>query len=816
MSIVTTDVILSYVSTSDISSVNNNGSIKYQIFFDQTVATLGNIIMFEYKLQDTNSTIPDLDNTSFGYISVENAIQSGIVNQYMLAVPAEEDTNDGISNKYIQIRIYTGELSSGEVVVTDWSNQLNVYNPPATPVINVAYYDNTNYLSDTIYIYINFSENTYTDYDNIKFIVCYWYQDVSNNTVWSVSDHVTAQTSPNVTGYKYLEVPNIGKVSSTNTNIYVSVHAVYSWQHNGNNYFSVSYISNELTGIPASNDNTPDITSVVYNVYVDEGIEPDVPGNQTMTVNWVPPGNYLIPFFNVDYYSVYYKLNNTGPYILYLGEIEPSTNTLTVDITALPTLLGNTVSMVCGDSIVYQVWATTINDVNEISTDSDSVNFFKYSQPVTDLTITNTSVNSVDNTISLTVNFTGVSDNGSPNKGCGNGQSYVVKINDIVYSSSSTLAYTSGASYSIQYTGIDATTTGDVTVYLQTENTNASPVYAMDGQSLTVPYITDNVVLSPIDYQVYSYGNTDQNMILSWTNPVPVPAPWSVSSYEVELEVNNNDVWLPVVSTSNTTYTYNAESYANTINNLNFRVKAVLVNELTTYTQVSNEESTNTFKYSTEPYQSIVNWSSGNASSTSMDLNVTFKNPLYEGVNNGLQYFDVQIYTDESVLINSQQISYVSGNGLYTVGFNDVTYSATGYVKISPYVTDTNSIVNLTYYYAAPTYITSTIPEFVNVVLTAGINLTGQIVSATPLAPFGSCIYSFNNSLQKAVLLTNGTTPGFIISVSQQPNNEYLYTFIFDFTQFFINYIGLASLPAVTCISVSNTSGVGAYPTDIN
>ena len=125
MSIVTTSPTLSYVSSADVSSVVNDGLTKYEILFDASLIALGNLIMFEYKFQDIGASSPNLDNTSFGFISVEDAIQSGIENQYVIAVPAEANTFNGVATRTIQVRVYFGVTSlANNVVVTPWSNQL--------------------------------------------------------------------------------------------------------------------------------------------------------------------------------------------------------------------------------------------------------------------------------------------------------------------------------------------------------------------------------------------------------------------------------------------------------------------------------------------------------------------------------------------------------------------------------------------------------------------------------------------------------------------------------------------------------------------
>lgn len=800
MSAIIPSPILSYVSTSDISS-SQTGLTKYQIFFDTSV--VGNIIMFEYKLfQKTIDTVPNLVNTSFGYVSVDNAIQTGLVNQYIIAVPAEEYTNDGTSNKTIQVRAYTGQLTSNDVVVTDWSNSLDIYNPPSTPIIGVTYYDTMNEL-DNIYVTMNNVNNYYTDYDKIKFIVCYWFQDTTGSTVWGVSDPIKAQTTPNQTSYKYLEVVGVGKVSATYPKIYVSVHAVYNWIVDSNYFYSVSYISNELEGSPASNDNTPNIDSVVYNVYVTQGQEPSVPGTQTMTVKWSPPGNYIIPYFNIDHYELYYSLNKSN-FVLYEDNISATEKTFDVKVDTLPN--GDSIGMICGDKIEYRVNAVTVNNIVEPSANSDILTFFKYSQPVTDLTITNTSTTD-DGHINLTVNFKGLNDT---TKGCGLANSYVVKINDNVYTQvpQDSLVYISDKSYSISYSGIVANSVGNVKVYLQTTDTN-QPGTLMDGKSLTVPYIATNIGLSPLVYGVYINGNTDQTIKLNWTNPTK--GDWTVQNYTVQYSIDNAN-WNTAASILNdTTYDFDAKIYSSLVTKLEFRVIADLTDTLTStaYTQTSNTKSINTFQFSDAPKESIINWSTGTTnidSTNTMDINLTFKNPDFTGVNNGLQKFIVELCNDTNNIVDTKTIDYNNAqNTIYNVNFNNVSYSASGVVNIYPYVTDTNMDNTLTYSFANPSYITSFIPKFINVQLVSGISVSGQIVSSTPLTLSGSSIFQTDDKLITSHFMTNTSTTGFSISQTMLENGEYSYIFSYNFAEYFIDQ----EIPTRLGIVVSNTSGVG-------
>lgn len=278
---------LAYVSSLDMTSTSNFGSIKYQIIFDPILVSIGNLIMFEYKFQKSDASIPNLDNTSFGFISVENAIQSGISNQYIISIPALANTYDGSVDNTIQFRVYFGITSSSKnVFVSPWSNPLNVYNPPVAPIIysdasgtGGAYFQprfntdtsfniDASFNTDKLYVLLDPSQNPY-DYNLMKFFICYFYQDASNTTIWSVSDPLSAIISTiNDKTFRVITVKNIGEVSSTSpyNKVYVSIHAVYDWVDSLNNYYAVSYISNEVTAVEElPNEDVPVLYNIVSN-----------------------------------------------------------------------------------------------------------------------------------------------------------------------------------------------------------------------------------------------------------------------------------------------------------------------------------------------------------------------------------------------------------------------------------------------------------------------------------------------------------------------------------------------------------------------
>lgn len=761
--------------------------------------------MFEYKFQTIGQPTPTLDNTSFGFVAVENAIQTGIANQYIISVPVTEQTLDGVSTETIQVRVYYGSNYNSQVIVSEWSSELDVYLPPVTPVIYTAvgfdgaYYDSS--LND-LFVLLDVSANPYNYDNNIQFLVCFFYQDSSGNTVWKVSDPTSAtSTTLGSDPFKLITVPLDGIVDE-GSDVYVSIHAVYDWQSSylGPSYHAVSYISNEVIAVPSSQDSDPDITDVSYNVY-----STAYPGDQTMTITWTAPGRSVLPFFTVDYYQIFYSLTgSSGTYQQYGTDISGNVLEYTVDVGSTGLNLG------CGNNITYIVKAIDVLGTTTQSAPSDTINIFKYSEAVTDLAVSDVVWDPSNNVADLVVTFQGVSDTGTPNKGCGTGQSYVVEINGSIYSGVGSLVYSSGSSYSISYTGLSIPQTGDVTVYLQTDNTNPSPASPLDGAPATTSYIASVVELSPVDYDVYTTQvNTDQSMNLTWTSPAL--SGWTVTQYEVEYNVDGGS-WISATTTSSLTYTFNATSLlASSPVNVAFRVLATLTNGSLQTVITSNTESIYTFQYARAVQQPTVNWAIASTDLTTMDINLQFRNPSSTGVNDGLDYFTVAVYDASDVLIDTQDISYNALISPYTVNFDNITYSQTGYVSIMPYVVNPNGggYVSSPNYEQDTGYIAGNVPRFTDVSGNADF-VTGSIVTFDLLKPIGLVITPNTGSsgglaTPNVFRTVSPYVNGFEVSgPSTGPNNENIYTFTIDVATFF------GTVPTGMVITAANNAGIGS------
>ena len=125
---------LNYVGAVDVAT--SYGSTRYTISFDASMATIGNILMFEYKIQSAGILVTDPSNVTLGYINVENALfTSGIANQWTISVPACDNDYEPNPVQTIQVRVYSGLTGTTEISVSQWSNSLDIHVSPNQPTI---------------------------------------------------------------------------------------------------------------------------------------------------------------------------------------------------------------------------------------------------------------------------------------------------------------------------------------------------------------------------------------------------------------------------------------------------------------------------------------------------------------------------------------------------------------------------------------------------------------------------------------------------------------------------------------------------------
>ena len=779
MSAILSDYIpsISYIGSVDITS-GTNGNCMFYVSYDASLSSVGNLLMFEYKIiEQGDSVIPD--NISTGFVAIENATNTGISNQWQIAVAALNNQYNPSTPNKIAIRVYVGVSDSSEVGVTPWSNELNVHNPPSQPIIYSAYYDanSISTSSDDLYIFLNIDPDI--DYSTVKFIAAFYYTDMSGNTVWDVSEPTLSSTEiiGEVTK-QMVHVSDFGLVSNTTQVVYTSVYAVYQFIDSSSNFYSVSQVSVTEEALPASDYGAPLITSIDYSVYTS--------GVQNMIVNWDAPGNSGIPTYTVDHYILKKSTDGTT-WTDVATDIASSTLQYTVDVSQYS----------CDTMVYFQVTAVSTNGTLSPASDTNDdshLEIFKYALAPTDLVITNTTYSG--GVVGMTVNFTTPSSNG-----CGTPTQFAIVVDGSVNYQS----YTGAGTYSVALTDLEVDQSGTVEVYLITTDTNpstqgGSSYLSRNGASITTPYIATNLTLDSVVYQVYTNGT--QNMDLDWNSPVQTD--WTVTSYKVYYNAGSGNTLEATQST--TGYIFDTSSYS-CGTTLTFYIEAILTNDDVNYTVTSNSVSENIFKYATVPQNCSVNWAVGNSNSTLMDIRTTFENPSSVGCGTVVT-FVVNVKDSDGDIISTQDVVYNASSSSYQVNFNDIAYSSTGNVEFYMVNTDTNSSNDLDGATQTVSYTTDVLPIFANVSMNGGrTQLTFDTITNSLLAPGAQVIYTDNTTgaISSMPWSTIGDTTGVVVTLTTLTNDEYNYHVVMTSTTF----MSLSTFPVKFVLAVSNTAGIG-------
>lgn len=752
---------LTYVGSIDLS--NSFGSTQYNIFFDPDITTYGNVLMFEYKLQDSDVISPDPDTVTLGFVDTENANQTmGISNQWLISIPSLSDIYSPTPTKTIQVRVIYGVFGEADILTTPWSNALNVHNPPPQPVINLALFTTPN-VGDPNDLYVILQNNPDIDYDAVKFIIAYYYQNQANETVWDISNLLDSTPVTYLAqSCRLLSINNFGTVNSDSTIVYTSVYCVYPFTDTvdgtTNNYYSVSHISSTYNAGSADLLNAPTITSINYQVY-------DIPSSQNMVINWNPPDPSILPIYTVENYILEYSTNGTD-WTVIDNEIPADQTSYTFDVSSFD----------CGTTLSYRVKATEVNGSVSDYSNIESENIFKYALVPEDLTITNIVVNG-DNTVNMTVNF-----NNPSNIGCGSPLTAYFSIL-VDETQQTTVNYNSSPigtpNYSVELTNLIVSSSGTVEVYLNTQDTNSANFLA--GASVSTPYAAVVLTLEAPSYKIYDPVWLSQQIYLEWN--MVLPAGWTLDNYTVELSLNSGSFTALSPTTLDTYYFYSIPiEYQVCGYTFVFQIKANLSNDGTSYTFTSNSSSPviNFFKYAEAP-SVTVDWVSANTDNTLMDIQMSFTQPN-PGCGAG-QDFVVTVYdnSEPAVQIATQSIPYVEGATSYPVSFDGITYSSTGTIEVYLNTQDTNSSTIYAGAVGSTGYTASRIPIYVNVNNSSTV-ATFRVVSNTQLTPYGGISYvsggqvltfeqwEDNQAYQSIPFI------GTIVTVpSIGPNGEYLY-----------------------------------------
>jgi hypothetical protein len=775
--------VLSYVGSVDVASATS-GSTLYNILFDASLCTIGNILMFEYKIQPSDISIPNPDNITLGYVNVENAIfNSGIQNQWTIAVPAINNIYNPSPENEISVRVYSGLTGQTEIAVSPWSNSLDVHTPPVQPIINRAFFYQNTLSSDDLWVNMLPTDNY--DYDEVSFIVAYYFQDAdSSTTTWSVSDPLQA-TSVTVgdTVLMQLEVANIGNVSTNSNVVYTAIYAVYPFEYSYDRYYSVSEISTTYTAEPANNFLAPTITTIDYLVY---DTPSQVPGDQTMVVNWDPPAASGIPVYTVANYVLQISTDGDS-WTTVSSTISSTTLSYDVDVS----------NYVCGDNLSFRVFAISTTGAESAYSNIEALNIFKYSLAPQNLTVTSSVPNNSNANIRITFE-------NPTNIGCGDGYQYVINFNNEQTRYEPYNAATN--QYTLLFTNIDVAPTGTITVYLETIDTNPPEPTYRAGQSAETSYIVSTLVLDPVDYLVYTAGT--QNMVLTWNNPADVnPYDWEATNYDVYLD----DQLLATVT--DTTYTYFATESCGT--NLSFYIVANLTSipSGVAFTLESNIESINIFKYATAPTSVIVNWASTDLSNSIIDLavNFTVANPYNAGCGNILNWVVNVTNNDGTSILYTQNVPYVEGQTTYLVYVNNVDYIESGRVYVFMKTQDTNSDNEEDGASGFSSFISASLPIYNSVTITPSRDqLTFNVLTQQPLAHIARFIWSTYDVVSgitrhQLPFITNNNPPatGLTVIETVLPNGVFQYAYTVT-----PSFFGDPTIPLHLVISVANDVGI--------
>lgn len=829
---------LNYVGATDIMT-STNGSTLYNILIDADMVTNNNILMFEYKLQEQTNNNPVTNSVTLGFINIENAIfQSGIQNQWGISVPAENADYDPNIPMEISVRVYAGSKTTASVVVSEWSNALTVHNPPPQQTAVVSFYDtnNTNNLSSDLYVFIeNLGVN---NYNKLKFIVAYYYQDNNNATAWHVSDLIPVSdnsTEVEYNGYtdiKMLQVPNFGLVSTSVQIIKVAVYAVYSFTHDDDegtkNYYSVSQISDTINATPPDDYSKPGRPLLTYNVY-----NTPLPGEQTIQVSWTAPVNSVInsDMFTVANYKLERKVNDDW---ITLATLSAATLTYNHDVSGFN----------CTDLFSYQVTAISTNGTHSPPSDASKIiEYFKYSEAVTDLQVIQSVIDN-NKLTSLKIKF-----KNPLSTGCGIDKRYNISINNIQHSTPNYGVPDANANgfVTIELSNLPETTpyVGTVVVLVQTKDTNKdidNNYPWRDGAPVSASYVAFEEEITSISYDVY-VNRFSQLMTLIWSDPINDDiqnSGWSLSKYTLFLKVNEsvNAILLADDLTANT-YSYTPNNNDNTSLNgtkLSFYVRATLEKgegvEKVYYSNDSPRKIIYTFRYATEPSVSPY-WlvaDDVNDQTRQMTLAMKVFNPSVVTDFSGINMI-INVYDSNNNVIGTKTLEYLSNDNYGLLYFNNLPYRDN--VFIEAYVTLNNSynynIDNINYggfntlegdRSNRIQYASTSLPKFLmydlspivsnnNLINTAGNIIQFAVASRDPLKQAGKFLY-YDASEMVAINLstTENQTGVTLLIVDYEVVGEEIYN-VYYFT-IDPSIIGATIFPAVTGIVVSNNAGVSS------
>jgi hypothetical protein len=348
MSSLLTAPTLQYVGSCD-TSTTNDGSVMFKILFDASI----NLLMFEYLVKSNSNNYAPVNVVSNGFIHTDTCTPCGISNQYLIPIPADQNST---TSNYVQVRVY--DSTTGKA--SEWSLPMVMHYPPAQPTILSAYYDkftDYGYYDDKLYV-------LFSAIDTSNVIVAYYYTNYYTQQVtWEVTEPtpVVQYTASGTTG-QYIEIP-LSNDADLGSPIYVAAHAVYNWTDAYGTYSAVSEVTPTVEAENAVYV-PPVLDSIDYLVY-------ETPSSQTMQLTWTPPTPAAESFqiLLVDHYNLFVYVDDELVDTINVGNV----TTYDYDVSAYG----------CGTLLSFQVSAVALNGIETDKSNSLSEYIFIYpSQPL--------------------------------------------------------------------------------------------------------------------------------------------------------------------------------------------------------------------------------------------------------------------------------------------------------------------------------------------------------------------------------------------------------------------------------------------------
>ena len=579
------------------------------------------------------------------------------------------------------------------------------------------------------------------------------------------------------------------------------------------------YLVTKDTNSPFENKNgKPIVTSYVVAGLILDDIDYQVysstDSNQNMHLSWTSPVDSS-SLWRVTDYAVLKKVG-TEDYSV---------------VSDSDTLLGRTYTYdSSGDAsdatLTFKIIATVEKGLESYTIESEpkSINKFSFATPVLNVVVESTSI---DTTVSMTVKFDAPLD-----KGPGTPLNYQILVHtNGVLKDTIPVTYEDKPSFVVNIlNNSNLLYQGDVTVRLVTRDTNDTDFRTNEKNgalSASVPYVAANILLSDVDYLVYS--DNSQNMNLSWSDPLPTANPWSVSRYIVLKKVGTvgpyQEVTDPLVPLTSESFSYDSSGDISCGTLYTFKIEATLTHSTTsyTYTITSDTKEIRKFYKSEAPRQLNVLWAVTDVNKTTFDIRVTFSNPNSIGCGSDPKFCVELLDSGLAVKAKNDNIAYISSNNTYTVNFDNIAYFPNGTVKVYLSSKDNNSNnsidgVSETSYFEvtrAPVFTYSSISS-------DNTSLSLQVVSANLLKL--NAAYIFRNTDNMITYLNwstdQVTSANLSVLIARLTNDEYHYTISMNSLLFNLNVfpsefgIAVANDFGVngTSIKTGSVQGQGLYP----